>query len=1018
MTLPAHPIHIPAGLPIDESTRLELLDAGKANRSNVNVRHTDRGALKKRLGYVDAIGISRFNGGLRTTGNRLFSHLGAVCTIDGTHLDVYSPSANRSYVAGRVPEASSSVHPCPTPGRTNTFEDVAYVNGFLCGVQLTQGTTRLDASAVILDAETFAVVSPLATLETDITDACVATYGKYVFLIAADASTGAIYSWHIDTTSDVTIATGWLPSGDVSVGDDYAQSLAVQSLDDKIAFAYASTASTTVRVSTLNVAGFLQTTGITASVDPVHVDVAGSSADTLWVAWTETTAVKVQGLDPNDLTITLATPAPILTLTSAGSITIVPTTAGSGRVFSNEGDNPYWRSMKVASFLTDAGTTTSSGVMSTVPNTRFVSRGFYSAGRVYVHVVASDYATENNAIQTQVVLVDATDEAPFVRPIACPTFNSSVPASYFTSYFTSVRSTAGTKPNVPTGVRSTTRYFPLGIRRGGDANAAAVIAYDFADRARWHAVEHQNSTFLSGGLLSVLDGSRVTEAGFLFRPPRARVTETGTGPTTSIGWRYVSVYEDMDAAGNWNQSGVSDPVLKSAFTNKSIVVETQALAVTSRLGNTSSVRLAIYRTIDGGEPPYYLVATIANDTALAYLAYTDSTTDADLVGKPLLYGSGNLPATNGSGQDRRAPSGLSYIISYNEMLVGAAGSTLFYSGGAVDGEGTWFSPVFSVHVPGSDDITGLVDQDGTLYIFKAGSISATAGESPSDNGASGGLGGIRQLAVDVGCIEPASIVATSAGIFFQSTRGIELLLRSGSVVWIGEGIRSTLARFPVVSSAVLDNVHGLVRFSLAEVDGGGRVNGDGRDLVFDLTASAWSSVDDKRGNVAHEATQDAAMLTVDGVSRYAWLGVDGDVWNEKLDTDLDKCVDGTHYVVSQYETPPIKLGLQQEQRVYEMELLFERHEAAGITIEFANDYGGYGDVTDDKVWTEAATLDQRQISFRPKPRGESVQLRIRDTEPAVFQTGEGFTFVGLSADIAPKQGPTRGTPRLAAAVRR
>ncbi len=164
MTLPSRPVHIPAGLPIDEATRVELLDAGKANRSNVNVRQNSRGALDKRLGYA---GLTKARlGGTRAAGNRLFVHEDTICTIDGTNLDAYAPGAAAAFIAGRVPEAACRLRACPAPGRTNTFEDLAYVNGYLCGAQLASGNTAYDATVTVLDATSFAVVLPPATIRS------------------------------------------------------------------------------------------------------------------------------------------------------------------------------------------------------------------------------------------------------------------------------------------------------------------------------------------------------------------------------------------------------------------------------------------------------------------------------------------------------------------------------------------------------------------------------------------------------------------------------------------------------------------------------------------------------------------------------------------------------------------------------------------------------------------------------------------------------------------------------------
>jgi len=66
-------------------------------------------------------------------------------------------------------------------------------------------------------------------------------------------------------------------------------------------------------------------------------------------------------------------------------------------------------------------------------------------------------------------------------------------------------------------------------------------------------------------------------------------------------------------------------------------------------------------------------------------------------------------------------------------------------------------------------------------------------------------------------------------------------------------------------------------------------------------------------------------------------------------------------------------------------------------------------------------VGQRQVSFRPKPQTTAVQLRVRDVVAPGGETpdgGPGLTFIGISADIAAKQGPTRGTTRLNTDLRR
>src|SRR5690606_19360093 len=112
--------------------------------------------------------------------------------------------------------------------------------------------------------------------------------------------------------------------------------------------------------------------------------------------------------------------------------------------------------------------------------------------------------------------------------------------------------------------------------------------------------------------------------------------------------------------------------------DEKVTVSVPPLTISSRIAK-GSTRVAFYRTTDGGEPPYHRLAAVTNNTSSASVSYEDSTSDATLATRGLLYAP-NLPGTVGESLDRRPPPGLLHIVSYNGMLVGATGETLWYSG--------------------------------------------------------------------------------------------------------------------------------------------------------------------------------------------------------------------------------------------------------------------------------------------------------------------------------------------------
>jgi hypothetical protein len=304
--------------------------------------------------------------------------------------------------------------------------------------------------------------------------------------------------------------------------------------------------------------------------------------------------------------------------------------------------------------------------------------------------------------------------------------------------------------------------------------------------------------------------------------------------------------------------------------------------------------------------------------------------------------------------------------------------------------------------------------DGTLYIFRRTSILSLAGEPPTDNGSSGGLGSPRDLGANVGCKSARSVCVTSEGIFFQSDRGIELLDRGGNVSFVGYKVARTLASYPIVSSAVLDTRNSLVRFSLSGSTSSGRVAVGGRDVVYDLRLNVWTSVDRKYGQQADEASQDARVIVSSGSYLYAWLGRDGYVYVERLSSDGSAYLDGSQWIIRAAETGSFKTGgIQGKQVVNSVQLIERKSTDHNVAIALAYNYeSAFRSAT---TWASAAVNTVltagwpiTQLRHQPHDDGEcqGVRVRVTDATPTSGTVGPGAasTWIGLSLDITPKPG--------------
>ncbi len=1009
MPLPAHVLHVPAGLGIDEATRPELIEFGGANLANINVRQDKRGELSVRNGFQSLLGPSSTGGG--EAAYKVFADRGSVMrTILAqgyARAEAYDLAAEQWFaLRGALPECTQRIVDLPSPNNATYIQDIAYTNGYVAMTWYTVSGVSWVTYAAVINIATGAVVSAPVTVSaiTSTTAPLLVAVGNSFIFVRLDGGAVTIKAWYLDTSNGAAISNGWTAMPNLATDASVSGQIAVCSLPHvssaRAAVAYVNNLGGTSQatVKTFDTTGTLESQVVnTSSVLPTSVDVAGVATDTLWVSWNEANLVKARGLPPLAITTTaLATTTTVVTATTGvTSIGLLPlSTAGQCRVIVNSSATVMQCHLR--SFQTLAGAASVIGTATTVYAAQAASRPWRVSDVCYVPVIVADKLN----VQQQVVVGDWTSDVTSLRPVACPAPGLS------TLDATGKRSavTVGTKV-----------YFPLSIAKSGVASGSALVELDYASADRFATCAWGNSTYVTGGVTYCSDGSRVAETGFLVRPPLPTAAQGGTGITAVTGWRYVCVYEEVDADGNWHQSGLSTPSASTgAVTNKTMTVTTSPLTVSDRINTTGSttagVRVAFYRTVDGGNAPYYRVGSTVNDTTASTVTFADAFSDIVIAANAKLY---SQVGVLGTSQDKRPPPGLSMLVAYNGMLVGATGSDVWSSGQPVSGEGAWFNPIFQVPVPGDGDIEALAALDGTLFVFKRRDVYAISGEIPQDNASAGGLGQPRRLAVDVGAI--SSVACTTAlGVFFQSDRGIEILTRAQTVEWIGEAVQVTLDSFPTVTAMTVDPASSCV---LVELTNGT----NGRTLVYDLSLKTWVSTDRRVSSGGYSPTPfvdapavSGAMVFFNDAWRYAWLSTGGYVHYETPGEYVE--ADGS-FVTAQFETPWLKHGLQQEQRVWGGTILFERHSAAGLKIEHAYDYADY-DAVDDKVWTEAETLGERQLEWRPISRGQAMKFRITATAPAVVGTGEGFTFIGLSFDMAGKQGSTKGTPRLATAGRK
>lgn len=327
------------------------------------------------------------------------------------------------------------------------------------------------------------------------------------------------------------------------------------------------------------------------------------------------------------------------------------------------------------------------------------------------------------------------------------------------------------------------------------------------------------------------------DLGFFVEPP-ATVTSVDTvGSLTLLGfYQYRSTLEWIDILGRrWRSrpSRVYTVQLAGAQNTVNHLCPDTALYMRQFFSalNPSGVVRHIYRTTAGGSTFYRITPPQGTKLASGNVSdqFVDTMSDTDAASREILYTDGGVLPND------HPPSCRFAAIMEDRIWLGGlwAGNEIQSSKILVPGEPPQFSdsPAFRVVLPNA--CTGMAAQDGILIAFTQNAIYAVSGFGPNDQG-QGEWGTPRVITRSTGCINELSILETSAGIFFQSYRGIELLPRGlGEPQFIGAPVQNTLGTSLVLSCAVIRGASGTTRTARFCI-------GANVILVFDLDSGAWS----------------------------------------------------------------------------------------------------------------------------------------------------------------------------------
>jgi hypothetical protein len=305
-----------------------------------------------------------------------------------------------------------------------------------------------------------------------------------------------------------------------------------------------------------------------------------------------------------------------------------------------------------------------------------------------------------------------------------------------------------------------------------------------------------------------------------------------------------------------------------------------------------------------------------------------------------------------------------------------------------------------------DAIVTLEVLDGALYIFTSTQILRIRGNGPNDSGMENDFTVPDIVPTDVGCTESRSIVATTMGIFFQSTRGIYLLTRGGEPIYVGQSIEDTLASYPVIKAATLVAGSNEVRFECWSSETGTT----GQTIVYNYNFKTWS--------VFNRYDTDQAIATCPAVSSivangsYSWLTRYGVVYEESTTSYTDNGHWVTLTIASAWARGS---GIQGWARFRQVNLIAEEKDKHDITIAVGFDGAAAFEEShtftqSDRIgWDTPLLMAEYQIGHQ---KAGSVRVKVSDSAPTGFSatTGQGPLLIGLQLEVGAYPRPYRIPP--------
>lgn len=988
------------------------------------------GLVQKRFGTA-GLSKSLVGGGTLSAAKRLIVRGNELSVFDGTNLHTYNDALDKWRAADRAPALRATWRTGVDSARVVRECNVAHYNGWACMFYRVDSSTYSPGYIEIVDLDTGTIILPPTLVDASVNTPRPFVRGTKLAMLWRDGTNGVMYRELDLTTMAFAGVASALPEASTLYGvlgttdfgatvDGNTLYVATELSTGTNRLHLAALDATYVATATANV-GSETGTGFGS------LSLSATAGESLYVAYTCSTGTKLAVRNPSTLGVVTA---PVLVYAQAATSAWVVRFSSTECLYGYSENTSFTpRGALVTQVYSSAGVASATTKRETA-HCNSVVAPFPVDGRWYCCVA---YNLDNIAAPTvtqqsnSLLEIETSSNGGAVWPhrhaanldqrIAGSTLKIGHPAVVSSSrvVFASAYQTSPQKVTV-----GFTVLRPQAFNLNDVSSSASQLGQ----------AEVGDDVFVSGASPFIWDGAQAMASGFVLPPiVFSRSASTAGGSMATGTYLYAFVAEVRTASGLLIRSipseivsvAVTGPTGSVTHNIAPVSVDARAFSAAGYSSTSGfTVRIAVYRSTAGSTTLYRLTSepsanVVSNDPTVDTVTFVDTRADTNIDGsgtalstRPTIY------TTGGILDDAQPPASIA-CRSHRGRVFLLAG----------DGLSAWASKDLNtdpVVAPGFSEgmvlrfdarKVALATLDEKLVALGPGSIDIVLGDGPTSAGTQSDWL-VQSIQTDVGCSNADSVATTTAGVVFQSPRGIELLTRSLEVQWIGRAVQDQLAAFPVITSAVTVPVAGQVRFSCNAADGL-----TGIVLVFDYINGTWSTFKYYDADTLVASCPIAHAVMCDDV--YTFATPAGKVYREKRTTYLDN---ETAWITMLIETGWIFAdGPMGFQRVRRVQILGDNITPHDLTIAF-----GFNHSTaypQSYTWTSgdiATFADGVNVGMRvgsqngANPRCRAFRVKVSDATPSVYSlgTGAGPQLSAIGFEIVPKPGLGRRSPRTEA----